>query len=319
MESTQKKSGLLIVLVIFTLGILASISSLVFAQDGTSKVYVPLALKNYPPIPTGKIVFGSNRDGNDELYRMNYDGSEVTRLTNNPSIDNLPDWSPDGSKIAFQSNRTGEFEIYTMNADGTNQTQITTLTRSYYPQWSPDGSRIAFYSRWSNRSIVYTMNPDGTGLSPVTGSTVSAYDPYWSPDGTKIAYMISGAGGNQAGIYTSNADGSNPELLFASTLLGYLAWSPDGNRLAIAEFTAPFNNTEIYIFDIKSKTSTRITYSQSMHNSVDWSPDGNFLIFHSWNNILGNFEIYSMLPYGSPAINITNHPSDDGEGADWAK
>ena len=76
------------------------------------------------PAPCGKIAFISNRDGNDEIYVMNADGSNQTRLTNNPAMIR-PSFSPDGSKIAFVSNRDGNYEIYVMNADGSNQTRLT--------------------------------------------------------------------------------------------------------------------------------------------------------------------------------------------------
>jgi hypothetical protein len=33
-------------------------------------------------------------EGNAEIYVMNADGSEHTRLTNNPAIDDTPDWGP---------------------------------------------------------------------------------------------------------------------------------------------------------------------------------------------------------------------------------
>ena len=66
-----------------------------------------------------KIAFVSNEDGNQEIYVMNADGSNPTRLTNNSDVDFLPAWSPDGTSIAFVS-RIGEgnFEIYVMDADG---------------------------------------------------------------------------------------------------------------------------------------------------------------------------------------------------------
>ncbi|HDR3891062.1 TPA: PD40 domain-containing protein, partial [Bacillus cereus] len=65
-----------------------------------------------------KIAFVSNRDANPEIYVMNPDGSNQTRLTNNPAGDFEPSWSPDGQKITFTSNRDGNPEIYVMNADG---------------------------------------------------------------------------------------------------------------------------------------------------------------------------------------------------------
>jgi TolB protein len=45
-------------------------------------------------IAKNKIAFSSDRDGNDEIYIMNVDGSEQTRLTDNPGGDSEPCFSP---------------------------------------------------------------------------------------------------------------------------------------------------------------------------------------------------------------------------------
>ena len=72
-----------------------------------------------------KIAFTTDRDGNEEIYVMDADGSNPTRLTNNSADDGQPAWSPDGSQIAFGSFRDGNPEIYVMDADGSNQTNLT--------------------------------------------------------------------------------------------------------------------------------------------------------------------------------------------------
>jgi Tol biopolymer transport system component len=71
---------------------------------------------------------------------MDADGSDQTRLTNNPSRDYLPAWSPDGSRLAFTSDRDpdGFYEVYVMDADGSNQTRLTNSPNTdYRPAWSP--------------------------------------------------------------------------------------------------------------------------------------------------------------------------------------
>ena len=84
------------------------------ARRAASVVTVQIAVSSR----SNRIVFSSTRDGNSEIYSMNADGSDQTRLTSHPSADAFPAWSPDGDRIAFTSNRDGKFEIYVMNADG---------------------------------------------------------------------------------------------------------------------------------------------------------------------------------------------------------
>jgi dipeptidyl aminopeptidase/acylaminoacyl peptidase len=139
------------------------LAAVVAAVPGTARPAYPGA--------NGEMAFASERDGNFELYRMNADGSDQTRLTTNPADDREPAWSPDGNKIAFVSN----FEIYRMNADGTGQVQLThnAAGGDEWPTWSPDGSKIAFtsYGGISNPfGAVYLINEDGTGRTQLTNN-----------------------------------------------------------------------------------------------------------------------------------------------------
>jgi WD40-like Beta Propeller Repeat/HYR domain len=188
----------------------------------------------------GKIVFVSNRDGNNEIYVMNADGSGQIRLTKNAAHDGFPSLSPDGEKVAFESNRDGNFEIYVMNAaDGSNQRRLTNnLAVDWFPSWSPDGTKIAIAfdsTREGNREI-YVMNAaDGSNPTRLTNNPASDSDPSWSPDGEKIAFVSNRdeRGDNNYEIYVMNAaDGS--EQTNISNSPAYEA-DPDFGPAAVTE------------------------------------------------------------------------------------
>lgn len=75
----------------------------------------------------GEIIFHSNFDGDNEIYKLSKKG--VEKLTDNSWDDEYPVWAPDKSKIAFTSNPEGNYNIYTMTPQGTRITQITTAWR----------------------------------------------------------------------------------------------------------------------------------------------------------------------------------------------
>ncbi|MDH3944115.1 MAG: hypothetical protein OEV06_08490 [Anaerolineae bacterium] len=73
-----------------------------------------------------RIAFVAEIDGNFDIYLINQDGSDLTRLTHSLSPDHSPIWSPDGSQIAFvsyQGNPTRD--IYIIDSDGTNLIRLT--------------------------------------------------------------------------------------------------------------------------------------------------------------------------------------------------
>ena len=76
---------------------------------------------------------------------MDADGKNQRNITNNPSLDSNPAWSPDGKSIAFQSNRDGNLEIYVMDTDGNNQRRLTRKAESdKNPAWfDPRGLSVS--------------------------------------------------------------------------------------------------------------------------------------------------------------------------------
>ena len=114
--------------------------------DGTGVVQLTTAGNDLAVDGYGnEIVFMCDqRDGNWEIYKANNVGGGITRLTNDPGIDGLPTWSPDGKYIAFLSTRDGQWAIWVMNADGSNQRKLFNLPGPMGPDWPEE--RISWWA-----------------------------------------------------------------------------------------------------------------------------------------------------------------------------
>lgn len=285
------------------------------AQTKTSDEHVT---PNTVPGRNGKIAFSSNRDdnGNNDIYTMEADGSNVQRLTNNPAPDSSPRWSPDGTKIAFLRSNGLTFDIYVMNADGSNQTRLTNNLRvlGEPPDWSSDGTRIVFALESGGFSFtreIFVVNADGTNLTQLTNSGRNS-SPHWSPDGTRIVFYRFGG---TVGIYVMNADGSNQTQLTNSPYDHSPRWSPDSSRItfiSIRDDPSPTTcndcNVEIYSMNADGSNQTRLTNNPRFDASPEWSPDGTRIVFKSLRD--NKINIYVMNADGTSQTRLTNYTED---------
>jgi outer membrane protein assembly factor BamB len=225
-----------------------------------------------------KIAFASDASGTSQIWIMNSDGSNPTRLTKDGSSDTTPAWSPDGTKIAFTSSQSGNGDVWRIDLDGSNLTQLTTDPAfDGFPDWSPDGTHIAFQSARGGNSDIWTVRPSGGGLQRVTKSLSEDRYPRWSPDGTRIAYG-SDRSGNQD-IWTVLADGNGRVQVTTSRYPDvHPAWAPAGNRIAFASTRG--DNYSIWTALATGGSEKRIT---SPGASADDTPDWRSIPMASWS------------------------------------
>ena len=135
--------------------------------------------------PDGRqIVFESDREGSQELYVMNADGSGVRRISGaDGGRYSTPVWSPRGDYIAFTKQMSGQFLIGVMHPDGTGERILTEGFHNEGPTWAPNGRVLMFFRESQGaqggpriHSVDITGYNERQVATPAFGS-----DPAWSP------------------------------------------------------------------------------------------------------------------------------------------
>ena len=218
-----------------------------------------------------KIAFVTGRDGNNEVYVMDADGQNQTRLTNTPAASDLqPAFSPDGTRIAFSSDRDGDREIYVMDADGANPTRLTTSAgNDSQPVFSPDGTKIAFTSSRDGNAEIHTMGSDGSNATRVTTDPGDDVDPYWAK--ASAAPQNTVAPSIPATATTGSALTCDPGSWSGSPSFAF-AWLRDGAAVAGADA----QTYTVTVDDIGHQLTCRVTATTPA--DVDGQADSNTVV-----------------------------------------
>lgn len=149
-------------------------------------------------------------DGQEDLFVMRSDGSELRQLTNDIDRDRGPSWSSNGEQIVFYSSRSGNYQIWAIRPDGSELRQLSNVVAAhlpFFPLLSPGGKQLA------------ATTSTGAWIADLTKLPITKVDTLpllkeprnvifhpqgWSPDGTRLA----GPSWNEPdGIYIYNVAG----------------------------------------------------------------------------------------------------------------
>ena len=184
-----------------------------------------------------QVAFASNRGGTWNLYVLNLDSGETTRVTNSPEYESAPSWSPDGQWLACELYLDENLEIGIVSVTDGNQEPIPLTdepSTDHSPAWAPDGRHVAFISNRSGDNEVWLADLDKTGEERYinlsnTPSSAEGH-PIWTGDGSKLAWTSTAQNIGFSGIYVWNA--LQPER--PATWVGdgdWPAWDTSSERL----------------------------------------------------------------------------------------
>ena len=239
--------------------------------------------------PTNRpIAFTSDRSGSFDLWLMDSDGSDSTRLTASDNDEVMPSWSPDGTQVAFASavNQESPSDICVINSDGSGLKNLTQTAdvAELAPSWSPDGEQIV-YGLWTDGADrIHIIDSDGGESRMLAGN---GQWPSWSPDGERILFSRD-RGPSGPELWTMKRDGSGQKALTDSDAEPTEpSWSPDGSAIAFvaasgdADASDPVKwNEDIFVIPAGGGTARRMTTSAGNdHWPPAWSPDGEQLVY----------------------------------------
>ena len=225
-----------------------------------------------------------------DIWVLDVDTGDRTRLTSTPVDEYGPAWSPDGKTIAYNTEESETEGIWIVNSDGSDSSELLSGPGGISSlSWSPDGEKIAFY--WVQKhSTPATATPENC--------------PRCSSGEEEISFTYE--------IWIMNDDGGDARAVAHDADFSGFSWSPDGKKIAYAfpqpEVAEPASR-QIFVVDIDTNQRFQGTSGNTDNIEPVWSPDGETIIFRSKTLGVGGHG----LNLGDYAVCLMNDDGSDTE------
>ena len=212
------------------------------------------------------------KEARTQVWRVATADGAARQLTFDDAGATEPAWSPDGRHISFLSARGSSADdrrtqLWVMAADAGEAWKLTDSKESISSYaWSPDGKRIAFVSREPETADEEARRKRGDDRR--------VYE-----DEFRLSH-----------IWVVSVDAKTTDRITegrAFTVRGAPSWSADNLRVVFAAAPTTMardDRSDIYIAEVASKTTRKITSNAGPDSEPRWSPDGRSVAFLSEAN-----------------------------------
>jgi TolB protein len=268
-----------------------------FADDVVLKVTGRLGIAH------SKLAFTNNATGRKEIYIVDYDGENLTRLTSDNSINLLPRWSQDASRIYYTTYRWGNPDMFEIDLKAGKIRPFTTFQGLNIPGgFSPDGMTMVMTLSRGGDPGIYSLNIVTKQLKHLLKGFGVSSSPTWSPDGTQVAFVSDRSGNPQ--IYVLEIATGKTRRLTRMNWCDSPSWSPSGEWIVFAGRETTKEKLNIFITDLTGSQIRRLTNKAGDNEDPSWSPDGRFVGFTSTRR--GRRELFIMDADGSAPHPLTD-------------
>ena len=208
---------------------------------------------------------------------MDYDGANVSYLTDSASIVLAPRFSPTGDRILFTSYASGFPQIYLMDAASLQTRSLDEQpgTMTFAPRFAPDGRTVVFSLERGGNTDIYTVDTETGALNQLTNAPSIETAPSFSPDGSRIVFESDRSGTQQ--LYIMAAGGGEAQRVSnGAGRYGTPVWSPRGDYIAFTKQNEGRFHIGVMLLNGQEE---RLLTASFLDEGPTWAPNGRVIMF----------------------------------------
>jgi len=186
-------------------------------------------------------------------------------------------FSSNNSDLLISSNRSGIYNAYTIPAKGGEMTAITKsdTTSIFAESYFPNDNRMLFSADGNGDEIdhLFVRELDGTikDITPEKGAKADFYG--WSKDDKHLYYGSNKRDPKFFDVYKLSIDDYTAVMIYQNNDgLDFREMSDDENFFALSK-SVNTNDSDLFLYDVKTKEMTKINENKSGNSAQDFSED----------------------------------------------